>query len=311
MISELGLHYFYEAATLGSMRAASDRLGVAVSSISRQVAQLEAELGIPLIERGRRTIRLTEAGRLAYQHYKDHVATREALYESIQQLREVKAGHVELAVGEGFLCRAFLRMIEEFQRRYPGVSVSIRTVATPDAARMVVADESHIGVIFTLPNEPRLRTRVSVPQPLMAVCAPDHPAARLPGLSLEELSKHNLCLPPKSFRIRQLLSAAETRQRRRLEACLTTDSIHIMRAIVREGRAMTVLPHIAIVDDLRDGTLVARPLVDVEVEEARIALVHRVGRQLEGVPGRMLTTLQGRFRALFEPDQPERAVQAA
>jgi DNA-binding transcriptional LysR family regulator len=117
-------------------------------------------------------------------------------------------------------------------------------------------------------------------------------------------------LPPKSFRIRQLLNAAETRQRRRLEACLTTDSIHIMRAIVREGRAMTVLPHIAIVDDLRDGTLLARPLVDVEVEEARIALVHRVGRQLEGVPGRMLTTLQGRFRALFEPE-PERNIKAA
>ncbi len=41
-----------------------------------------------------------------------------------------------------------------------------------------------MGVIFTLPNEPRLRTRVSVAQPLMAVCSPDHPAARLEALTL-------------------------------------------------------------------------------------------------------------------------------
>lgn len=310
MISEVALHYFYEAATLGSMRLASDRIGVAVSSISRQIAQLEVELGIPLIERGRRTIRLTEAGQLTYEHYREQMATRETLYEGIQQLREVKAGHVELAVGEGFLCREFMRLIEDFQRRYPGVSVSIKTFTTPDAARLVVNDEAHMGVIFTLPNEPRLRTRVSMAQPLMAVCSPKHPAAAMAGMSLQQLSEHKLCLPPKSFRIRQILGAAESRQHHRLQPCLTTDSIHVMRNIVKEGRAITVLPHIAIVDDLADGSLVALPLNDVEVEEARIALVHRVGRQLEGVPGRMLTTLQGRFKALFEPD-PAAAIQAA
>ena len=311
MISDIGLQYFYEAATLGSMRLASDRIGVAVSSISRQITQLEAELGIPLIERGRRTIRLTEAGRLTYQHYREQMATREALVDSIQQLREVKAGHVELVVGEGFLCRAFMRLIEDFQRRYPGVTVSIRTLATPDAARLVVNDEAHMGGIFTLPNEPRLRTRVSVAQPLMAVCSPDHPAARLEALTLRQLTEHKLCLPPKSFRIRQILGAAESRQHLRLQPCLTTDSIHVMRAIVQEGRALTVLPHIAVVDAMKDNTLVALPLVDVEVEEARIALVHRVGRQLEGVPGRMLTTLQGRFRALFEVGPLDSATEAA
>lgn len=294
------MHYFYEAATLGSMRLASDRIGVAVSSISRQIAQLEVELGIPLIERGRRTIRLTEAGRLTYEHHKEQMSRRETLYGNIQQLREVTAGHVDLVVGEGFLCRAFMRLIDDFQCRCEGVSVSIRALTTPDAARAVVDDEAHMGVIFTLPNEPRLRTRVSMAQPLMAVCAPDHPAAQMPSLSLEQLSKYKLCLPPKSFRIRQILAAAETRQHHRLQPCLTTDSIHVMRALAKEGRTVSVLPHIAIVDDLRDETLVALPLTDVEVEEARIALVHRVGRQLEGVPGRMLTTLQGRFKALFE-----------
>ncbi|TKD52092.1 LysR family transcriptional regulator [Sphingomonas baiyangensis] len=282
------------------MRLASDRIGVAVSSISRQIAQLENELGLPLIERGRRTIRLTEAGQIAYEHYKAQIVTREALYESIQQLREVKAGHVELAVGEGFLCRAFIRLIEDFQREHPGVSVSLKTRTTPDAARLVVEDEAHMGVIFTMPNEPRLRTRVSIPQPLLAVCAPDHPAAREQELCFAQLQEHKLCLPSKAFRISQIVGQAEQRQHQRLRPCLTTDSIYVMRAIAKEGRALTLLPHIAIVDDLHDGTLVALPLTDVEVEEARMALVHRVGRPLDGVPGRMLNVLQSRFRALFE-----------
>jgi DNA-binding transcriptional LysR family regulator len=300
VLSDVALHYFYEAATLGSMRLASDRLGVAVSSVSRQIAQLENELGLPLIERGRRTIRLTEAGELAYAHYKAHMATRDNLYESIRQLREVRTGHVTLAVGEGFLCRAFIRLIEDFQREHPGVTVSLKTCTTPEAARLVVDDEAHMGVIFTMPNEPRLRTRISVPQPLLAVCSPDHPAAREEALCFAQLGEHKLCLPSKAFRISQIVGAAEARQQQRLHPCLTTDSIYVMRSIAKDGRALTLLPHIAIVDDLHDGTLVALPLVDVEVEEARMALVHRVGRPLDGVPGRMLNTLQSRFRAMFE-----------
>lgn len=299
MLSEVALHYFYEAATLGSMRLASDRIGVAVSSISRQIAQLEAELGMPLIERGRRTIRLTEAGHLTYQHQKQQMATRDSLMGRLAQLREVKAGHVELAVGEGFLCRAFMHLIDDFQRRNPGVTVAIRTVATPDAARMILEDEVHMGVIFVLANEPRIRTRAAVPQPLLAVCSRDHPAAQMQALTLADLARHKLILPPKSFRIRQLLGSAEARQHVYLDPCLTTDSIHVMRAIAKEGRALTVLPRISILGDLQDGSLIARPL-SIEVEEPAIALVHRVGRQLDGVASRLLSTLEARFKALFE-----------
>ncbi len=46
------LHYFYEAANMGSMRLASEKIGVAVSSISRQIAQLEQQMGVALRNNG-------------------------------------------------------------------------------------------------------------------------------------------------------------------------------------------------------------------------------------------------------------------
>ncbi|WP_243453463.1 LysR substrate-binding domain-containing protein [Polymorphobacter multimanifer] len=105
-----------------------------------------------------------------------------------------------------------MQLIADFQHRHPGVSVTIRTATTPDAARLVINDEAHMAVIFTMAGEPRLRTRVSMAQPLHAVCAPDHPAARSQGLTLADLARHTLCLPPNGFRIRQVLAAAEIRQ---------------------------------------------------------------------------------------------------
>ena len=86
-MSDNALHYFYEAATAGSMRLASEKVGVAVSSISRQIAQLEQNMGVALIERGRRSIRLTEAGEHTFEFYKNQRADREALMLKLLKMR--------------------------------------------------------------------------------------------------------------------------------------------------------------------------------------------------------------------------------
>lgn len=309
MIWDTGLNYFFEAASLGSMRMASDKIGVAVSSISRQIAQLEQELGVALIERGRRSIKLTEAGRLTYDYHKQQLADREALINRLQDLREMRAGHIDLAVGEGFLGRSFTSIIETFQRRNPGITVSITAASTSDIVRMVLDDDAHIGMILSTTDEPRIRLRASAVQPLMVICAPDHPLAQRESLTLADLARHDVCLPPKGFRIRQVLNAAEKRAQVWLEPSLTTTSIHVMRETARAGRAVTVLPTIAVLAEIEDRSLVARPLRDDELEHSTISLIHRLGRQLDGPPARLLGILEAKLKTWTRelPAQPSGA----
>ena len=304
MIWNSGLNYFYEAATLGSMRLAGDKIGVAVSSISRQIAQLEAEMGMPLIERGRRSIRLTEAGRLIYEFHKEQLADREALISRLQELREIKTGRVDLAIGEGFLGRAFTSIIEAFQRSNPGIVVSITAATTSDIVRMVLDDEAHLGMILNTTTEPKIRVRASVVQPLQVLCAPDHPIAAMASLTIEELARHDTCLPPMGFRIRQTLNAAEKRAHVWLEPKLTTTSIHVMREMAKAGRTVTVLPRVATLAELEEGSLVARPLIDDELEQSTLSLIHRLGRQLDGAPARLLAILEAKLRTWAAEARP-------
>ena len=297
---ENALVYFSEAANLGSMRLASEKIGVAVSSISRQIAQLEHELGISLIERGRRSTRLTEAGRLTLDYYRDQISNREALMNRLRELREVKTGRIEIAVGEGFLGRSFSTLIDTFQRRNPGISVSILSGTTGEIVRMVLEDEAHLGMILTTSNEPRIRTRSSVAQPLQVMCAPSHPAAALEALTLTDLQNYKLCLPPKGFRIRHLLNDAEKRAQTWLEPAIVTTSLQVMRDLVRAGRMVTVLPRIAAVAELDEGTLVARPLKEAELEHATISLIHRLGRQLDGAPAKLLGQIEAKLKTWTE-----------
>lgn len=289
-------HYFYEAATLGSMRLASDKIGVAVSSISRQISQLEAAMGVALIERGRRSIRLTDAGRLVFDFHREQLADRESLMNRLQELREVKTGHIVLGIGEGFIGTAFARTIDQFQRRNSGIAVTVLSYSTTEIIRMVLEDEVHIGMILHVPDEPKIRTRLSVSQPLTVICAPDHPAAKRDALTLEDLAGFDLCLPPKGFRIHAALQHASRRARIVLEPMLITTSIQMMREVAKAGRAVAVLPRISALTEIAEGTLVARPLLDPELEHSSVSLIHRLGRQLDGAPARLLSQLENSLK---------------
>ncbi|WP_420139797.1 LysR family transcriptional regulator [Sphingomonas sp.] len=294
--------YFYEAANLGSMRLASEKIGVAVSSISRQIAQLEQDLGTPLIERGRRSIRLTEAGRMALDYYRDQLADREALMNRLRDLREMKTGRIDMAVGEGFIGRSFIGLIDAFQRRNPGITVSITSGTTSEIVRMVLEDEAHIGMILHTSDEPKIRTRTAVAQPLMVICSPDHPAAAMPALTLADLQQHHLCLPPKGFRIRHLLNDAEKRAQTWLEPNIVSSSLQVMRELARAGRMVTLLPRVSVISELEEGTLVARPLREAELEHATVSLIHRLARQLDGAPSRLLGQLEAKLKSWGEVD---------
>lgn len=288
--------YFYEAASLGSMRLASDKIGVAVSSISRQISQLEAAMGVALIERGRRSIRLTDAGRLVFDFHRDQMADRESLMNRLQELREVKTGNISMAIGEGFLGNAFAKTLDQFQRRNPGIAITVHSCSSSEVVRMVLEDEAHIGMILHITDEPKIRTRVSVSQPLTVLCAPSHPAAALPAVTVADLARYALCLPPKGFRIRAQLAQAERRARVMLEPMLVTTSIQMMRDVAKAGRAVTVLPRLSVVTELAEGSLVARPLLDPELEHSSVSLIHRLGRQLDGAPARMLSLLENNLK---------------
>ncbi|MDE1150170.1 MAG: LysR family transcriptional regulator [Azospirillaceae bacterium] len=279
-MSDVAMKYFYATAIHGSMRAASQKMNVAVSSVSRQIAQLEAAMGMPLLETGRRSVKLTTAGQMVFDYYQAQMADREAFAARLEALRGMRMGTVELAVAEGCTTQAVQGVLDTFQNRYPGVELSIHAVSTAEMVRMIVDDEVHIGLGVRVPSDPKVRVRTSTRQPLMVICRPDHALAKRGAVTLQDLAGHDLCLPTRDSRIRQMLSSAEMRHQVWLRATVTTNSIHTMRDLVLSGRAAAILPRVGVLADLEDGTLVATPLCDVEADTATLDLVTRLGRQL-------------------------------
>ena len=99
----LTLRYFNEVARLGSIRKAADRLHVAPSAVSRQIAQLEHEVDAILFERSKGGVQLTVAGEVLARHSHGIFRDLDRARTGIDELRGLRRGEVNLWVIEGIV----------------------------------------------------------------------------------------------------------------------------------------------------------------------------------------------------------------
>jgi DNA-binding transcriptional LysR family regulator len=301
MHGEIGLRYLYEAARLGTMRAASDALNVGTSSVSRQITALEKELGMRLIEGGRRRIKLTEAGEAAFAYYREMRAHKEVFLSRVEDLRKIRTGTINLAVGEAFISDAFSEVLQAFMREFPGITVRVKMGGTKNVIAQVREDEAHFGLIFDMPRDPKVRARLAAPQPLRICVHPEHELAGRTSVRLGELSRYSIGLPEDSFRIRQIVRDGEHLEGVFLEPGLVTNSMMLLKDFAKCGRGLTFLPEFLAQPELREGKLRAIAVDNTVINSTRISLVTRGGRQLPNSVYRLMLRVEAHLKELTAP----------
>ncbi|MCK9919731.1 LysR family transcriptional regulator [Microbacteriaceae bacterium K1510] len=277
---EDGLLYLSHAARLGTMRAASDLFDVSPSTISRQIASLEKEFGIDLVEKNRHVVKLTEAGRRVLTYYRDQQAQRETLLSDIDDLKGLRTGHVVIAVGQGLIRIPLVASIQEFNRRFPRMTLSVRNVASRDVVQLVYEDVVHFGAILDASPDPRVRTRSTSKQPLLFITRADHPLASRRSLPVTKLIDQKLVLPQEGFRVREILGVIQQRLGIVLDMVVTASSIQMLTDCVLSGVGSTIIPVDCVSDHIKAGRLVAVPIQDADLSAAQLHIIVRVGRRL-------------------------------
>jgi DNA-binding transcriptional LysR family regulator len=116
---------FVRVAELGSFSAAATQLGMTPSAVSRQVSRLEKELGVQLIRRTTRQLRLTEPGIEAFEQCAQLVAAAQATMQIAHQYVERPMGRVRLSAPKAFARHVLHPLILDFLARHPQVDVQL------------------------------------------------------------------------------------------------------------------------------------------------------------------------------------------
>jgi DNA-binding transcriptional LysR family regulator len=305
-ITESRLPYLFEAVQCGTVRAAADRLDIAPSAVSRQIALLEAELALPLIERHKRGVHLTQAGRLLMEYYREQRAHQEDLLAKLQEVRGLRRGHIRLAVGEGFVSDLMGAPLHYFCKRYPDITLTLDLAGTNEVMRLVAEDDADIGLVYNPPAEPKIVSRAQMRQPVHAIVAPDSSLIdqldETGALRLDALYDVPLALMHGAYGTRQLMELAEQSEKHRLTPTVTTNSISVLKHFVRAGLGATFLPAFAVSQEIEGGVLRALPIDHPILKRAEAHLITRAGRRLSGAANRLLTHLASKMEAFGAPD---------
>lgn len=129
------LRYFAAVAAHGSFSRAAHNLHLTQPALSRQVKDLEDELGVPLFLRGKNTVSLTEAGELFYEEARDLLARAD---QAIQRVRgEAKSEVLRVGYGPSLTSGIMPRALERFQASVPRVRIELEDLAPRELAEKV------------------------------------------------------------------------------------------------------------------------------------------------------------------------------
>jgi DNA-binding transcriptional LysR family regulator len=238
------LRYFVAVAEERNFTRAAQRLNIAQPPLSRQIQQLEETLGVQLLERNSRPLKLTETGKFFYSHAAQLIAQTSEL-ESMTR----RVGNIERSLSVGFVGSTLYGMLPKIIRRFrdenPTVELSLHEMSTMDQLRAL--KDGHIDVGFgRIRNEDANIRRVILREEKMIVAlAQGHALSVLkPVLALRDLLNETLIVYPKAPRpsyADQVLAAFKDRalEPRRI---YEVRELQIALGLVAAGEGISIVP---------------------------------------------------------------------
>lgn len=169
-------------ADAGSFARAAAALHLTQPAVSMQIRELEDALGLPLLDRGARGLRLTAAGEDYLPHARRVFATLADGADAIARLRGLKGGRVQ--VGMVGTAQYFLpRLIARFRARHREIGLRLRLGNREQLVQALLAREVDFAVMGRPPPELATRAEAFAPHPLGVIAAPEHPLARRRALA--------------------------------------------------------------------------------------------------------------------------------
>lgn len=257
------LQLFAEIVEAPNLSEAARRLGIARSSVSQRLKQLEREMGAQLLRRTTRRIDLTEAGRTVYDHAVRIRREADSARAAMDSHGRAPRGQVRLSIPTGLGRLVVAPLLLEFAGRYPDV---VLQVSFTNRVADLVAGNIDVALKVTSEPSDEVVARELCPVEWRLCAAPAYLAARSPIRRGDDLARHPLMSPPPPGRDYTLRLVRQGRSRTlAFVPRLTSEDFLFLRDAARAGLGIALLPLYVAAPDI-DGGALAAVLDDVRIE---------------------------------------------
>lgn len=239
------LRYFIAIADSATMMMAAEKVFVTQSTLSHQLAQLEAELGVKLFERVGRGLKLSDSGKEYLGYARGILRQVEEGKQALSDVRTGASGSLRIGVIHSFVTHVMPQVSAQFLKKFPHIQLKVHELTALDIEAQVEAGELDLGFAFspTSGGAKGLIVGEHLFDDVLALAVPrKHAFAKHDSVTFKQLKGLSLAMMSQRFATRRLLDGHFAKAGISPSIVIEIDSVDALQRLVELGVACAFLP---------------------------------------------------------------------
>jgi LysR family transcriptional regulator, transcriptional activator of the cysJI operon len=285
------LKMFCDLAETESFTKAAQISGVTQSAVSQQITSLERIFKSLLIERSKKKFRLTREGQVLYDYSKQIIQTYESLHSQMQELKDIISGTIRVATIYSIGLHDLPAYVKKFMTSYPTVNIHVEYRRANQVYEDVSSNVVDLGLIAYPAKDPKIEIVPLRKDPLVLICHPQHPFAKLKTVKLKSLATQKIIGFEPDIPTRKALDKILREYGVEAKHVMEFDNVETVKRAVEIDAGVSIVPQGTIAQEISKQTLVAVPIGDGDFFRP-LAAIYKKNKVLSPAMKQFLTILK-------------------
>ncbi|MFM2295802.1 MAG: hypothetical protein RLZZ350_2215 [Verrucomicrobiota bacterium] len=285
------LKMFCDLAETESFTKAAQISEVTQSAVSQQISSLERQFKSLLIERSKKKFRLTREGQVLYDYSKQIIQTYEALNSRLQEIKDIISGTIRVTTIYSIGLHDLPPYIKKFLKSYPTVNVHVEYRRANQVYDDVLSNVVDLGLVAYPTKDPKIEIIPLRKDPLVLVCHPQHPFAKLKTITIKKLAGQKFIAFDPDIPTRKALDKIFKENEIVVDNAMEFDNVETVKRAVEINAGVSIVPQATILQEISKQTLVAVPFDDGDYFRP-LAAIHKKNKVLSPAMKQFIAVLK-------------------
>ncbi|MGB3068851.1 MAG: LysR substrate-binding domain-containing protein [Ottowia sp.] len=254
------LRAFVTVAETGNVTRAASLLNLVQPAVSRQLRLLEEDLGTELFDRSRHGMQLTSSGTTMLEYARRILNEVERAKAEIQPTEGPVSGIVSIGLLASTSDLLATRLATEVAQRYPHIRLRLTIGYAGHLQHWIEAGDIDAALLYGRKETPSLQVKALIEESLWVVAAPSAGLSHRRPLALSRVAREPFVLPAAPQGLRAAIEHAAAEADITLQVFAETNALSVQKELVAQGHGWTILPAVAVTNEVERGLLCAAPL---------------------------------------------------
>ncbi|MDI3270783.1 LysR family transcriptional regulator [Pseudomonas sp. MDT1-16] len=230
----------------GNITAGAARSHLSLAAASARIRAMEVSLGTEFLERGRRGVTPTPAGKALAKHARPLLQQAERMQQDLAEYAKGVKGQVRLLCNTTAITEYLPELLADFLREHPNLDIDLQELPSTRITHALRQGAADLGIVSDVVDTDDLHTRPFRDDPLVLILPPDHPLAEQPSLTFADTLSHDYVALGASSALAIHLEEQALHIGQRMPIRIRADGFDGVIRMVAHGAGLAIVPRMAI-----------------------------------------------------------------